>query len=587
MLKLLTKLKLKEIILMVINAFFIVVQVWLDLRLPEYMSNITTLVQTPGSSMNDILAQGYGMLSCIGASLVTSIIIVLLSSFIGAGFAQTLREEMFDKVYSFGMEEVKRFSISSLITRTTNDITHVQRLVAMGLQIAIRAPIMAVWAISKIVNKSYMLSGLTGIAVVISGLVMFIAMLIVVPKFKLMQKLTDRLNSVSREGLLGIRVVRAYNAERYQENKFEEVNEDITRIGKFTGKAMSLLWPIVDLIHYGLTIGIYVVGAILINNAVLDMKLELFSNIIVFSNYSSQVLAAFMMLSMIVIMYPRVSVSSNRILEVLNTKPTMKQGTVDQHSDVKGLLEVKNISFKYPDANKYILKNISFTANQGETIAILGSTGCGKSTLLNLIHRFYDVESGEILIDGINVKDYTRETLNSKFGYVPQKAILLSGNVSENVAYGTSGGDKPQHDDIVKAVQIAQAERFVLEMDDGYQSEVARGGNNLSGGQKQRLQIARAIARQPEFYIFDDSFSALDYKTDATLRSELKKHSRNITNLVVSQRISTIRYADKILVLDDGHVVGEGRHNDLLDTCPLYRAMAEAQLRKEELYNET
>mgnify|MGYP003303522827 CR=1 FL=1 len=586
MLKLLTRFRIKELILMAISIVFIVLQVGLDLRLPEYMSNITVLVQTPGSNIYDILMEGAGMLLCVTCSLITSIIVGYLASHIGAGFSKNLREEMFDKVYSFGMEEIKKFSISSLITRTTNDINHVQRMVSMGLQIGIKAPIMAMWAVSKIIDKNLVLSGLTGIAVLIAVLTMFVTMLIVIPKFKLVQKLTDRINCVSRESLLGIRVIRAYNAEEFQEEKFDDVNIELTKLGKFTGKTMTVIWPLIDLVNYGLTLGIYIIGAILIQRAVLDMKLELFSNIIVFSNYASQVLASFMMLAMTIIMYPRVSVSSKRLFEVLNTKSTIVDGNFDgKNTAVRGKIEFNHVSFKYPDSDNYVLNDISFIANPGETVAIVGSTGCGKSTLIHLIPRFYDVTSGKITIDNIDIKDYTKEGLNSKIGYVPQKAVLMSNTVSENVGYGNKYGKVPSQEQIEKAIEIAQAKSFVMQMSEGYESQIARGGTNVSGGQMQRLQIARAVARDPEIYIFDDSFSALDYKTDAILRKELQQHTDDSTKIIVAQRIGTIRYADKIVVLNNGKIEGCDTHNNLLDNCSLYRSMAEAQLRKEELYN--
>ena len=585
MLKLLTRLRKKEIIFIIISTLFILLQVGLDLKLPEYMSNITVLVQTPSSSMHDILNQGLYMLLCITGSLITSVIVGFLASHISSGFAKNIREEMFNKVFSFGMNEIKHFSISSLITRTTNDVTHVQRLVAMGLQIGIKAPIMAVWAVLKIINTSLTLSSLTGLAVIISILIMFITMIFVIPKFKLMQTLTDRLNCVSREGLLGIRVVRAYNAEQFQENKFNEVNTDLTNVGKFTGKTMAILWPLVSFLNHALTLSIYLVGAFLIEQAVIDMKLELFSNIIVFSSYSSQVLAAFMMLCGSIVMYPRVSVSSNRILEVLQMPTSVNDGNYVGQQVEQGKIEFKNVSFKYPGSDAYILKDITFVANQGETIAFVGATGSGKSTLLNLIPRFYDVTTGEILINNRNVQDYSKQDLNSKIGYVPQKAVLMGGSIKDNVSYGTKYKTKPSDEDVQIAIKIAQAEEFVLNMDAKYDAEITRGGTNVSGGQMQRLQIARAVARNPEFYIFDDSFSALDYKTDAKLRKALREHTSNNTTLIVAQRINTIRHADKIIVLDNGRMVGMGTHNHLLDNCETYRALAEAQLKQEELYN--
>ena len=585
MFKLLKKIKLKEAFLIFFSIFFIVAQVWLDLKLPDYMSNITTLVKTPGSQMTDILNEGKYMLLCAVGSLLTSVVIGFLASFIGAGFAKTLRSELFDKVYTFGMEEIKKFSISSLITRTTNDITRVQQIVSMGMQVAVRAPIMAVWAISKILDKSMALSGLTAVTIVLLVLTMVGLMSLVIPKFKIIQELTDEINGVTRENLLGVRVIRAYNAEKYQLDKFEAVNKKLTKTSKFTNKVMSFMWPLIDLMTNGLTLAIYVVGALLLQSAAMENRLELFSNIIVFSNYSMQVVASFMMIVMIFIMYPRVSVSAKRILEVLETNPKVLDGNIDKENSVTGKIEFKNVYFKYPDSNSYSLENISFVANKGETVAFIGATGCGKSTLVNLIPRFYDVTSGEILIDEINIKEYTKNLLYSKLGYVPQKSVLFSGTVNENVSLGGVEEEKPDQEDIVDAIKIAQGEEFVLNMPDKYESKIARGGENISGGQKQRLQIARAVARDPEFYIFDDSFSALDYKTDSILRKALRKNTKDSTNIIVAQRIGTIRYADKIIVLDKGKIVGMGKHNDLLNTCELYREIAEAQLRKEELYN--
>lgn len=585
MFKLLKKIKLKEAILMFISIFFVIAHVYLDLCLPDYMANITTLVKTPGSQMADILNEGKYMMLCAVGSLICLIILGFLSSFIGAGFAKTLRSELFDKVYSFGMEEIKKFSVSSLITRTTNDITKVQQIVTMGLQMAVKAPIMAVWAISKILDKSIALSGLTAVTIILIVLVMGGLMALVIPKFKLIQQLTDDINGITRENLLGVRVIRAYNAEKYQTDKFETVNKKITKTSKFTNKVMAIMWPMLDLLTNGLTLAIYVVGALLLQETAVDGRLELFSNIIVFSNYSMQVVASFMMLTMIIIMYPRVSVSANRILEVLETKPRVVDGKLEKENGVKGKIEFKNVYFRYPDSNNYSLEDISFTVNKGETVAFIGATGCGKSTLINLIPRFYDVTSGEILIDDVNIKEYSKRFLYSKLGYVPQKSVLFSGTVEENVSWGEKDGEKPDREEVIDAIKIAQGEDFVLEMPEKYNSQIARGGENISGGQKQRLQIARAVARNPEIYIFDDSFSALDYKTDYVLRKELRKNTKDSTNIIVAQRIGTIRYADKIIVLDNGKMVGMGKHNDLLDNCPLYREIAEAQLRKEELYN--
>ena len=586
MLKLIKYLRKREIILIILSSIFVVLQVWLELQLPDYMSRITSLIQSENVKMIDVLSEGKMMLACAIGGLLTSIIVGFFASHIGAGFSQSLRSKVFDKVYSFSMAEIKQFSVNSLITRTTNDISHVQRIISMGLQVAVRAPIMAFWAVSKILDKSQELSALTAIAIVFIVISISILMAMVIPKFKIMQALTDEINGVMREGLLGVRIIRAHNAEDYQEEKFERTNTQITKIGKFTNRVMTVMWPIMDLITNALTLAIYVVGAMLLVKTVgIDNRIELFSNVIVFSNYSMQVIASFMMMIMIFAMYPRVSVSANRILEVLNTNTTVIEGNIAEENNKRGQIEFKNVYFKYPDGENYVLEDISFIANKGETIAFIGATGCGKSTLINLIPRFYDVSKGEILIDGINVKEYTKQLLYSKLGYVPQKSILFSGTVNSNVAYGEKFGEKPNDESIKSAIKIAQGEDFVLNMPEKYESSIARGGNNISGGQKQRLQIARAIARHPEFYIFDDSFSALDYRTDAILRKELKKNIKESTNIIIAQRIGTIRYADKIVVLDNGKIVGFGEHNYLLDNCPTYRSIAESQLRKEELYN--
>ena len=482
------------------------------------------------------------------------------------------------------MNEVKRFSTSSLITRTTNDITQIQMLVAMGLQMAIKAPITAVWAVTKILNKSWQWSAITGVGVLILMAVIIAIMFVVVPKFKIVQKLTDKLNGVTRENLTGIRVVRAFNAEEYQENKFEKANKDLTNQQMFNQKAFALLSPVMYLVMYFLTLSIYYVGAHLINDANFAEKITLFGNMVVFSSYAMQVIMAFLMLAMIFMMYPRAQVSAKRINEVLDTDITIKDGKIDKDTNnIKGEVEFKNVSFKYPDADDYVLENISFKANKGETVAFIGSTGSGKSTLINLVSRFYDATSGEVLVDGINIKEYKQEFLHTKLGYVSQKAVIFNDTVANNISYGDNGKGKISEEKIKKAIEVAQAKEFVEKMEDGYNTDMAEGGTNVSGGQKQRLSIARAIARDPEIYIFDDTFSALDYKTDSILRKALKDYTKNATILIVAQRIGTIMNADKIVVLDEGKIVGIGKHKELLQKCDVYRQIALSQLTKEEL----
>jgi ATP-binding cassette subfamily B protein len=495
-----------------------------------------------------------------------------------------LREKIFNKVESFGDSEVKKFSTASLITRTTNDVTQIEMLIAMGLHMILRSPIMAIWAISKIIGKSIEWSMLTAGCVVLLLSVVITLMMIVLPRFKLIQKLIDKVNGVTRENLTGIRVIRAFNAEEFQSNRFETVNEQLTGIQMFNQRLFAIMGPMMNLVMHSLVFGIYIIGAYLIYNSTMADKITLFSNMVVFTSYGMQVIMSFLMLAFIFMMAPRSQISANRINEVLDEEILIKEGKFGGSTDQKGTVEFRNVSFKYPDADEYILEDISFTANKGETIAFIGSTGSGKSTLINLIPRFYDATKGEILVDGINVKDYKFETLNNKLGYVPQKAVMFTGTVEENVKYGTSSR-KIAIDDIKEAIKVAQAKDFVEKMEDKYHSHIARGGTNLSGGQKQRLSIARAIARKPEIYIFDDTFSALDYKTDSILRNELKKYTKNSTNLIVAQRIGTIMNADKIIVLDEGKCVGIGTHKELLKKCKVYKEIALSQLSEEELKN--
>ncbi len=586
MFRLFKKLGKKDFFYALICVLLIVFQVWLDLKLPDYMSTITTLVQTSGSKMIDILTQGGYMMLCALGSLLSAIIVGYFASYISASFSRKLRKEVFEKVEYFGMEEIKKFSTSSLITRTTNDVTQVEMLIGMGLQMLIKAPIMAVWAVTKIVNKSIEWSALTGVGVVLLLMTVFGLMLIVLPRFKIVQRLIDRINGVTRENLTGIRVIHAFNAEEYQKNRFEKVNNTLTNTQLFNQRCFAILNPIMNLVMHFLTLGIYFIGAYLISEAHMLDKITLFGNMVVFSSYGMQVIMSFLMLAMIFMMWPRAQVSAARINEVLDQQATIQDGTKKEGvKGMKGVVEFKNVSFKYPDADEYLLKNISFTVNKGETIAFIGSTGSGKSTLINLVPRFYDATDGEILIDGVNVKDYTLEALHNKIGYVPQKAFMFTGSVRENVAYGENGQGEITDKKIEEAIEIAQATDFVTKMENGYDGHIARGGTNVSGGQKQRLAIARAIARNPEIYIFDDSFSALDYKTDATLRKALKNYTKDATSMIVAQRIGTIMKADKIMVLDKGECVGMGTHKELLKNCPVYQEIALSQLSKEELEN--
>lgn len=585
MIKIFKHLRTKEWCFVIISVLFIVAQVWLDLRLPEYMTEITTLVQTEGSQMSEILTAGGKMLLCALGSLVTAVIVGFFAAQIAANLSKRLRRELFEKVESFSMEEIGGFSTDSLITRSTNDITQIQMIVAMGLQMIVKAPIMAVMAIIKIQNKgTWQWSMLTACAVIILIATILFIMIYALPKFKRIQGLTDNLNRVTRENLTGLRVVRAYNAEGYQEEKFEKANEELTGTNLKAQRAMQVMSPMMSLVMNGITLGIYWIGAYLIDAADMLDKLPLFSNMVVFSSYAMQVIMAFMMLTMIFVMLPRASVSAKRINEVLETKPSILDGTSDgSETGLCGEVEFRNVSFKYPDADEYVLHNISFTAHKGETVAFIGATGSGKSTIVNLVARFYDATEGEVLVDGVNVKDYKLSELYNMLGYVPQKAVLFSGTVASNVAFGDNGKAPANEEQIAAAVKTAQSTDFVENLEDTYNGAVAQGGANFSGGQKQRLSIARAICRKPEIYIFDDSFSALDYKTDRTLRSALRKETSGVTSLIVAQRIGTIKDADRIIVIDDGRAVGIGTHDELLASCDVYREIALSQLSKEEL----
>ena len=585
MFKLFKNLTKKEVIYALVCIVVISVHVWLELKIPDYMSGITQLVQTEGSTMAEILEQGAYMIACALASLICSIVVGYFAARVASSFSATIRKKIFEKVENMGIAEIKKFSTSSLITRTTNDVTQVEMLIGMGLQAMVKAPIMAVCALLKILNKGLEWSILTATCVAILLFVVAVLMIIVLPRFKKVQKLIDKINGVTRENLSGIRVIRAFNAEKYQTDKFKDVNDELTNMQLFNQRCMAIMSPVMNLVMHGLTLGIYIIGANLIQKAGMLDKITLFSNMVVFSSYGMQVIMSFLMLAMIFMILPRAQISANRINEVLDEKITVEDGEFDGDTKEEGTIEFRNVSFKYPDADEYVLKDISFKVNKGETIAFIGSTGSGKSTLINLVPRFYDATEGEVLVDGVNVKEYTQEALHNKLGYIPQKAVMFTGTVSSNVAYGDNGkGDIPQ-EKIKEAIRVAQGKDFVEKMDGTYDAHIARGGTNVSGGQKQRLAIARAIARDPEIYIFDDSFSALDYKTDLILRKELKKYTKDATSMIVAQRIGTIINADKIVVLEEGECVGIGTHKELLKSCKVYKEIALSQLSKEELEN--
>ena len=584
MIKLLKNLPKRNWFMMLFAIGFVVLQVWLDLTIPDYMADITALVQTDGSKMADIMAAGGKMLLCAFGSLAATVVVAIISSRIASDFSAVLRAKLFNKVQGFSMEEIGRFSTASLITRSTNDVTQVQMFVTMGFQVLVKAPILAIWAVCKISAKSWQWTFSTGVAVAVLLIIVGLCVSIALPKFKKLQELTDDINRVTRENITGINVVRAYNAEKYQETKFETANNNLTKTQLFTSRTMSFMMPGIQLIMSGLPLAIYWIGAYLINKADMMSKITLFSDMVTFSSYAMQIVMAFMMMVMVFIILPRASVAAKRINEVLDTEATIEDGDKDiKDSGIRGEIEFKNVNFKYPDAEDYVLSDISFSVKKGETLAIIGATGCGKSTVINLIPRFYDVTEGEVLIDGVNVKDYKQKELRNKIGYVSQKATLFGGTVKSNIAYGDNGKDGFMESDIVDSVYVAQAAEFVEKMDKGYDSYIAQGGGNLSGGQKQRLSIARAVCRHPEIFIFDDSFSALDYRTDRALRSALKKECADATKIIVAQRIGTIRDADKIIVLENGTIAGMGKHDELMKNCEVYRQIAYSQLSKEEL----
>ena len=580
MLKLFKKFSKKDVLFIIISIIMIIAQVYLDIKTPDYMSEITQLVKTQGSQMSDIWKNGSMMLVCSLGSLILTVITGYLVANVAANLSKNIRKEIFEKVESLGLHEVKEFSTSSLITRTTNDISQIQSFVAMGLQVLVKAPITAIWGIRKILNKGWEWSAATGIAVLVLLIAVALIVVFVLPKFKKIQKLTDKLNGKARENITGI------NSSKYQEENFDAVNAELTDTQLFNQKSFAVMQPLMYIVMYLLTLSIYLIGIKLINDALLTDRIAIFGNMVVFSSYTMQIIMSFLMLVMIFIMLPRAEVSASRIKEVLETKDSIKDGNKGT-SDVteKGTVEFRDVSFKYPDASEYLLEKISFKVNKGETVAFIGSTGSGKSTLVNLIPRFYDATEGEVLVDGQNVKDYTQAELRNRMSYIPQKAMLFDGTVKSNIVYGDNGKSKITQDKIEEALKVAQGEEFVLKMDGKYDATISQGGTNISGGQKQRLSIARAIARNPEIYIFDDSFSALDYKTDKILRKALKEYTKDETTLIVAQRIGTIMHADKIIVLDNGKCVGIGTHKELLKNCEVYKEIALSQLTKEELEN--
>lgn len=582
MLKLIGRLRRNDILMALLCSLLVLGQIYFDLELPDYMSDLTVLIETPGSTMGDILHTGLEMLGCTLASAVLCVICGYLTAKVAAGFALTIRERVFNKIADFGQHEMMSFSVPSLINRTTNDITQVQMVIAMGLQLIIKAPIMAVWAVLKIIDKSWELSVITAAFVVALLLVMLVVIILVVPRFKRVQRLTDRINLVARENLTGINVVHAYNAEDYQNEKFARENSELMRTQLFNQRTFAFLMPVVTLGMNTLAMVIYWVGAALVNAIPATdtaARIESFSNIVVFGTYATYVVMSIMMLVIIIMLLPAAQVSAQRINEVLDARSSIHEGTQTESGET-GTVEFRNVSFHYPDGGE-VLENISFKAGRGETVAFIGATGSGKSTLVSLIARFYDATSGEVLVDGVNVKDYTFDALYDRVGYVTQKAVLFSGDIRGNVLFGESSGGRSD-EDVRRALELAKAE-FVSELPEGLDAPVAEGGTNYSGGQKQRLSIARALARHAEILIFDDSFSALDYRTDAALRAGLRDELDGTTKIIVAQRIGTIRGADKIIVLDDGKAVGMGTHDELMKTCPVYQEIARSQLSQAEL----
>lgn len=583
MLKLLMSARDKEKKMALLCVLFVVGQIYFDLRLPDYMTELTTLINTAGTT-SDILQVGLKMLGCTIISASLAVICGFLASKTASGFSFSLREKLFKHVTDLGKEEMQKFSIPSLITRTTNDITQIQMLISMGLQMAIKAPIMAVWAIIKILGKSWELSAVTAIFVVVLMSLQLFIMANCIPRFRIVQQLTDKINKVARENLNGINVVHAFNAEKYQTDKFDIPSNEMMNMQMKNQKLFALMQPAMSVGMNGLSLTIYWLGAVLLNNIAatnIAERISMFSNILVFTTYATYIVMSFMMLAMIFMFFPQAQVSAERISEVLNCSASICEGEITE-ANQQGTVEFKNVSFRYPDATQDELENIDFKVEKGQTLAIIGATGSGKTTLVNLIARFYDATSGEVLIDGINIKDYSFDSLYDKIGFVTQKAVLFNGTVKSNILFGT-GNFENDENSLEKAIKLAQAEEFVSKYPDGTEHEIAQMGRNVSGGQKQRISIARALARKPEILVFDDSFSALDYRTDAKLREGLNKELKDVTKIIVAQRISTIRHADKIIVLDNGKTVGQGTHQQLLDNCPIYNQIALSQLSSAEL----
>lgn len=580
MIKLMKNLKLSDWILMVLSFIFIVAQVWLDLKLPDYMKEITTIVSTSGSTISSILKAGGKMLGCAFLSMAFSILVGYFASVISANFSYNLRQLEFEKITNFGMTEMKKFSVPSLITRTTNDITQIEMVIGMGLQMLIKAPVLAIWAVAKILGKSWQLSIIVTVAVVILVSVVLMLVFIVLPKFKKIQKQVDNLNRVTEESLVGVKVVRAFNAEEYQTQKFEKTNNELTNTQLFAMKWLSIMQPILTLVMSGLSLGIYYLGAVLINNEPLISRVDLLGDVVAFSSYAVYVVMAFMMLTFIFMIIPRAQVSAKRINEVLTHDISVEQGK--ENVNLNGDIEFKNVSFKFPNGDEELLENINFKLQEGETLAIIGASGSGKTTILNLMARMYDVSDGEILLGGKNIKELSFNTLYNTISYVPQKAVMFSRSIKDNVTFGETK-KKISNKDIENAIEIAQATEFVSSQKDGLDYIIAQGGINISGGQKQRLAIARAIARKPKVLLFDDSFSALDFKTDKKLREQINKKLKHTTKVIVASRIGTIKDADKILVLKDGKIAGLGKHKELLNNNETYKEIALSQLSFEEL----
>lgn len=584
MIKLLKKMGKREVFMAVLCTFLVLGQVYFDLTLPDYMTDLTMMLNMAGSETSDILNVGLKMLGCTLASAALAIGCGYLSAKTASGFSYTIREKLFNHVMDMGSEEMQDFSIPSLITRTTNDITQIQMIVSMGLQMIIKSPIMAVWAVIKILGKSWELSAVTAAFVVVICVFVLAVMATCIPRFRIVQKLTDKINRVARENLTGINVVHAFNAEKYQNDKFDVPSKDMMNTQLKNQRMFALMMPVMNIGMNGLTLAIYWLGAVLIQQIALTAvqdRITLFSNVVVFSTYATYVVMSFMMLVMIFMMLPAAQVSAERINEVLERDVNIKEGSVSEGNE-QGTVEFKNVSFRYPHASEDELSNISFKINKGQTLAIIGATGSGKTTLISLIPRFYDATDGEVLVDGVNVKDYKFDTLYDKLGYVTQKAVLFAGSIRENVFFGESAA--PESDEELKnAIELSQAEEFVDKLPDGTEHMISQMGRNVSGGQKQRLSIARALSRKPEILVFDDSFSALDYKTDAKLREGLNEKLKDTTKIIVAQRISTIRHADKIIVLDRGEAVGMGTHEELMKNCDVYKEIALSQLSAAEL----